>query len=220
MNGSVLIPVFSLGKYQEILNIINNLKISCKIPNLTIYTAGLGQKINRLYDIYNYTTRRVKPGFEFTDIPVEIIKYDEALTGKYFRESSIVIVPSGMMMEGTLSFNLAKKWIRYKNFGVAFVGYLDPDSPSYSLAESVPQIDFIFGTKMVKRNCFVEKFRFSSHASRDEIINYITETKPGKLFITHGSYESVESLYKSIKDILPQTKIVIPQSLHRYQAIL
>ncbi len=218
-NGSILIPVFSLGKYQEILNIINNLKISCKIPNLTIYTAGLGQKINRLYDIYNYTTRRVKPGFEFTDIPVEIIKYDEALTGKYFHESSIVIVPSGMMVEGTLSFNLAKKWIRNKHFGIAFVGFLDEDSPSYSLAASEPEIEFIFGTKITRRICSVEKFRFSSHASRDEIINYITETKPSKLFITHGSYESIENLYKAVSDILPQTKIVIPLSLHRYEAV-
>lgn len=219
LNGSVLIPVFSLGKYQEILNIINNLKISCKIPNLKIYTSGLGQKINRLYDIYNYTTRRVKPGFEFTDIPLEIIKYEDALTGKYFREPSIVIVPSGMMMESTLSFNLAKKWVKHKNFGIAFVGFLDEDSPAFFLANSELEKEFIFGSKMSQRHCFVEKFRFSSHASRDEILSYIIEVKPQKLFITHGSYESIENLYSIVKEQLPQTKIVIPQALYRYNAI-
>ena len=215
-NGSVLIPVFSLGKYQEILNIVNNLKIACKIPNLTIYTAGLGLKINRIYDIYNYTTRRIKPGFEFTDIPFEVIRYDEAMTGKYFREPGIVIVPSGMMMEGTLSFNLARKWMRYRNYGIAFVGYLDEDSPAYSIAESKEDREFIFGAKSHKRYCSVSKFRFSSHASRDELVDFITSVKPKKLFINHGSEESIECLYKIVRDLLPQTNIVIPLAHYRY----
>ncbi|MEJ2616800.1 MAG: MBL fold metallo-hydrolase, partial [Ignavibacteriaceae bacterium] len=52
--GSVLIPVFSLGKTQEILKTLWNLIQTGKIANTDIYTGGLGTKINRVYDYNRY----------------------------------------------------------------------------------------------------------------------------------------------------------------------
>jgi len=216
-NGSVLMPVFALGKHQEILTIVYNLMKSGKIPYLPIYTAGLSRKISRLYDVYTYSAPRIKPGAEMTDIPQQNIVYDELLKGKYFSEPSIVIVPSGMMNEKTLSFNLARRWLRLPNFGIAFTGYLDEDSPGFSLANSVVNEEFMFGLKTYIRKCKIGKFRFSAHASLVELVQLCQATSPRKIFINHGSEEARFALYKELKQVLPGTELVIPYDYYQYE---
>jgi len=216
-NGSILIPVFALGKHQEILKMISNIMKKGSIPLLPIYTAGMSKKISRVYDIYTYSTPRLKPGFEFTDIPQEDIDYEEINSGNYFHQPSIVLVPSGMMNERTLSFNLAKKWMRIKNFGIAFVGYVDEDSPAYQLSNSKPNKEFLFGQKKSKRICKIETFRFSAHASFDEIFNFIDTTKPEVLFVTHGDINAREALAFRTHTEIPQTKTIIPRTSKSYE---
>ncbi len=67
--GSVLIPVFSLGKTQEILKTIWNLILKGKLANTDIYTGGLGIKINKVYDYNRYVVNMIDPEFELSSIP-------------------------------------------------------------------------------------------------------------------------------------------------------
>ncbi len=209
-NGSILIPVFALGKSQEMLRLLYSLMRKGSIPHLPLYTGGLMRKISIIYDHYCYSVPRKEPGFEVSDIPQEKIRYDEIYTGKYFKEPSIVLVPSGMMNQGTLSYKLALKWFMHRNFGIATVGYQDEDSPGYKLEQSEGGEEFKFGYRKVKRSCSYKKFRFTSHAVMEDILNYISITKPKQVFVVHGETEASEKLALNIQERFPECRAIIP----------
>ncbi len=216
-NGSVLIPCFALGKTQEVLKILQDLMIHGDIPHLPLYSGGLADRISLYYDKYCYTVPMVRPGFEISDIPQEKILRSELMKGKYLREPSIVIAGSGMVNSGTISYELAKRWMRSRNFGIAYVGYQDPDQEGYALLHSEKDKEFKFGNIKAKRKCKVDSFRFSSHASLEELLEFIGEVNPKYLFIVHGEQDSSENLamlvqerYKKIMIILPEIEKIYP----------
>ena len=217
MNGSILIPAFALGKTQEILKIIYSLMQRNSIPNLPIYTGGLGKIISRYYDKYCYTVPMVKPGFEISDIPQEEIIWDELMTGKYFKEPSIVIASSGMMNKGTASYQLAQRWMKLKNFGIAFIGYLDDSSTGYELLHSERDKDYKFAGAKERRMCDVQNFRFTSHAYLNDILNFISDIKPNYIYINHGDKKSSENLFMKISnlEILNQSFLTEPKKIYQ-----
>jgi len=210
-NGSVLIPCFALGKTQEVLKILHDLMIKGDIPHLPIYTGGLSDKISLLYDKYCYTVPMVNPGFEISDIPQKKILRSELMKGKYLRESSIVVASSGMLHESTISFELAKRWLRTPNFGVAFVGYQDPDGTGYALLNSLKNKEFKFGKIKSVRKCRVDQFRFSSHASLEELVGFIDDIQPNNLFIVHGEEDSSEYLAMLVQQRHRNMRIILPE---------
>lgn len=210
-NGSVLIPCFALGKTQEVLKILHNLMIHGDIPHLPIYTGGLANRLSLYYDKYCYTVPMVNPGFEISDIPQERIQRSELMKGRYLREPSIVVASSGMVNEGTISYDLAKRWMRTPNFGIAFVGYQDEDEPGYALLNSKKDKEFRFGKLKMKRSCHLDSFRFSSHASLEELIGFIEEVKPKHLFIVHGEADSSENLSAMVYDRHKDIRIYLPE---------
>lgn len=209
-NGSILIPAFALGKTQETLKILYDLMRKGSIPVLPIYTGGIGQRISIIYDKYCYSVPMMNPGFEVSDIPQIRIRYDELSSGDYFKEPGIVVTSNGMMQQGTVSYKLALKWFRLKNFGIAIVGYQDDNSPGWQLQRSEIDKEFEYGDKKVKRSCRLDTFRFTSHSSLSGIVDYISEVKPNQVFAVHGSEDSCENMCLSVQTVLPDCGTVIP----------
>lgn len=208
--GSVLIPCFSLGKTQEILKIIYDLMRSGKISKTPIYLGGLGSRINKVYDKYNYTVPRVEPGFKMSETGYMKIERRQLMKYDFFKEPSIVISTNGMMQKGTISHELAWEWFKRKKFGVAIVGWQDESSPGYALQRSEPDKEFEFTGKKAKRICGVEHFRFSLHSAQEGIMNFIAQVKPKKIFIVHGDADASQKLFEDIYLNFPQCTPIIP----------
>jgi Cft2 family RNA processing exonuclease len=208
--GSVLLPVFALGKTQEVIKIVSNLMNAGKIPRLPIYTGGMSKKISKVYDRYCYAVPRVEAGFELSSIPQQPLPYNDLLAAKYFKEPSIVIASSGMLNAGSPSFRLAERWMEIPHFGIGIMGYQDPSAPGYDLMHSERNKDFAMAGKTYNRKCHLEKFRFSAHASRETLLNYVFDVRPKHLFLVHGEPAAAESLGAVIKEHLPQTHIYLP----------
>jgi cleavage and polyadenylation specificity factor subunit 3 len=210
-NGSVLIPCFAMGKLQEMIVHLYSLMRRGSIPHLPIYSGGIGVRINKVYDQYCYSDPMKRPGFEVSDVPQERLHRDELVRGDFMREPSIVLAPSGMMNTGTMSHTLAREWFIRPNFGIAFIGYQDPESPGHSLLTSETKKPFDFGSTRSRRVCEVERFRFSSHASREHLIELAQDIRPSTVVITHGDSGACESLALAIHERLPGTRIIIPR---------
>lgn len=210
-NGSVLIPCFALGKLQEMVVHLYAMMRRGSIPHMPIYTGGIGVRINKVYDQYCYSDPMKRPGFEVSDVPQERLRRDELLRGDYMREPSIVLAPSGMMNGGTMSHTLAKQWFIRPDFGIAFIGYQDPDSPGHGLLMSEKAKPFDFGSTRSTRACEVERFRFSSHASFEHLVELAQDIRPSTVVITHGDSGACESLALEIHERLPGTRIIIPR---------
>jgi Cft2 family RNA processing exonuclease len=209
--GSVLLPVFALGKTQEVLNVVHKLMMAGKIPKLPMYTGGMGVRVSRVYDRYCYAVPRVEPGFELADIPQNSLVYSEMMKGKYFKEPSIVIISSGMLNVGSPSYLLAQRWMEIGSFGIGIVGYQDPSTPGYELLQSKRGEDFVMAGKVTRRKCDVQRFRFSAHSPRELLLDYIFDVRPKHLFLIHGDIEATQSMAEAVQEQLPQTSIIIPK---------
>lgn len=189
--GSILIPVFSLGKMQEMLALCNRLILSGAIPDIDIFTGGIANRISKVYDYNRYTTRRNDSELVLNNIPQKnLFEVEDPMT--FFKQPCIVLASSGMMMPGTASFRLARHWVKQKKSAIVVVGYMDSLTPGYVIANS-RQGDVInlFGNDE-EIKCEIIKFRFPSHARREGLLMIADKLKPGKIILVHGEEDSIK----------------------------
>jgi cleavage and polyadenylation specificity factor subunit 3 len=191
--GSILIPVFSLGKHQEILSTIWKLMQKGSLTQTDIYTGGMGPKIGRVYDYNRYAVKMIDKEFELKNIPqknlYEITNYDE-----FFKNPSIVLASSGMVLERTASFNLAQVWIKRHKSAIFSVGYMEESTPGFKLANTIKgekiKLSQFSEPEVVK--CDVKRFRFPSHALREELISIVKKLNPKKVILVHGDPMAID----------------------------
>jgi Cft2 family RNA processing exonuclease len=116
-----------------------------------------------------------------------------------------------MMNRGTISYDLALMWMTRPTYGIAFIGYQHPDTPGYALMSSPKNEPFDLAGRRARRTCEIERFRFTSHASRDGIVALVEDTTPSTVVIVHGEPDACDGLALAIRDRRPGTRIIIPR---------
>lgn len=216
--GSALIPVFAIGKTQEILTMLDGFKDKGIIPEKTpIIIGGLSTKMTVLYDQFSKTTRRTRPGFE-------ILQDMDLVTGNRRRRKPIEYKPgaiyclsSGMMSEKTVSNIFARGFLPTPKNSLLFVGYADPETPAGKIKEaSTGDIIRLDGHNKVPLNCRVEEFDFSGHATREEILAFAIKVKPKTLYLVHGDPPATAWFQEQLHSALPDTEICIPEPQKKY----
>jgi cleavage and polyadenylation specificity factor subunit 3 len=191
--GSILIPVFSLGKHQEILSTIWKLMMKGALIQTDIYTGGIGPKISRVYDYNRYAVNMIDKEFELNNIPQKNL-YDITNFEEFFKSPCIVLASSGMVLERTTSFNLAKYWIKKYHSAIFTVGYMEEKTPGFKLANAVLgekiKLSEYSEPEIVK--CDIKRFRFPSHALREELIEIVKKLNPAKIILVHGDPMSID----------------------------
>ncbi|HYM20185.1 MAG TPA: MBL fold metallo-hydrolase [Candidatus Kapabacteria bacterium] len=212
--GSVLIPVFAMGKMQEALVMVNDAMREQKIPTVDIYTGGMARLISEIYDKVPFSESRLRNDEKLADIPqTEIPRRDGIFTAKFFKEPSIVLASSGMMQEGTSSYLLAQRWLRKQNFAICFIGYTDPRTPGYvvSHAEAGTRIKFGNMKRDVPVRSRIERFRFSAHARREELLEIVRRLQPKHILLTHGDIEAMNTFAEAAKQEAPGVRVSAPE---------
>jgi Cft2 family RNA processing exonuclease len=208
--GSILIPVFSLGKMQEMLATIWQLMLKRKLTTVDIYTGGLGTKINRAYDYNRFVVNRVDSEFELSTIPQKDY-YEISNPEEFFKHPCIVLASSGMMIKGTSSFNFARRWLKQKDSAIFTVGYMAEDTPGYIIANSErgDKIQLTDFDELTEINCTIKNFKFSAHARREDLLSIVDKLKPDNVILTHGDEDAIDwmgsSILKKYKSIKIQT---------------
>ncbi len=212
--GSVLIPVFAIGKTQEVLGMLHRFKEEGRVPEKTpVYIGGLSTKMTHIYDRFSDLSRRSLKGFRF-------MKDMELETGKRrsrgpipFRNGCIYALSSGMMTEKTVSNLFARQGLlENKKHGLFFVGYADPETPGGRIREAKQGegvlLDAEFGKVPLK--CEMRVFDFSGHSTRDAIADYVVKVAPRKIFLVHGDDGAVEWFRAELQERLPDSQIIVP----------
>jgi Cft2 family RNA processing exonuclease len=216
--GSVLIPVFALGKLQEMLSVIWTQMQKNKITSVDIYTGGIGNKINRIYDYNRYTINRNEKEIFLSDIPQKNLNELNDLE-ELFKFPSIVLASSGMMIESTNSFMLAKRWLQKKDSAIFTVGYMDPSTPGSIIAKAKrgEKIQLTDRDTKVEVQCEIKNFRFSAHSKREELISIVKHLHPDKIVLIHGDIDAIDWIGSTILKLFPTKKVFAP---HNYKQIL
>lgn len=213
-NGAVLIPVFALGKSQELLYEINRFKVAGLIPDVPVYFGGLSSKVTELYDKLADSTPRNLPGYRLRQ-HVETHGLPKKGTAPLIASpGNIYLVSSGMMSEHTVSHILAEQVMPHPNDAILFVGYSDPDSPAGKL-KAAPHGEPLKlrakGGQAYPLNCRVESFDFSGHATRDALVEYAASLSPKKVILVHGDPPALAWMQEHIQAALPNAEVIIPE---------
>lgn len=211
--GSALIPVFAIGKTQEVLTMLDNFKAEGLIPPHTpIYIGGLSTKMTIIYDSFSDSTRRHRPNFEILrDMKVQTGNKRRRAPIEY-KPGAIYCLSSGMMSEKTTSNVFARGFLQNPANSLLFVGYADSATPAGAIkAASSGDIIRLDGTHKVQLNCVVEEFDFSGHARREELVEFAQKAKPKKLLLVHGDPDATQWFAEKFSTILPETEVIIPQ---------
>ena len=199
--GSVLIPVFALGRMQEMLFVLDEAFRRKAIPKVPVFCSGLGMDlVNHFHEISKNTNRirfnrKVLKSIGARPLPKKI----EA--GRKPPMEGIYLVSSGMMVQNTPSYLLASGLLGDSKNAILFVGYCDPDTPGGKLLSTRKGENFDFDAVDViqKVEATVSKFDFSGHANREELVLYAKKLSPRAVVLHHGDTEAREWFKEEFK---------------------
>lgn len=212
--GAVLIPVFALGKTQEVMLMLQELLNEGLIPEMPLYIGGLSTKVTVLYDHYASRSRRNYPGFRLLeDMKMLVTRKSKKRQDFVSSPRTLFALSSGMMTEHTVSNTFAQKFLDNPRNAVCFVGYTDPDSPGYKIRNAKPgdMIKLARDLPAVALHARIESFDLSAHASREQIAEYIEQVKPKKLLLVHGEEPAQMWFTRRFNETIPETEIIRPE---------
>jgi Cft2 family RNA processing exonuclease len=210
--GAVVMPLFALGKTQELLVMLHDFGRRGQIPKCPIYIGGLGAKLTEAYDSLAHSAPRLRPEMQILDTTAPFVLAGRGAHDAPIKPGRIYALSSGMMTEKTLSHTFAQRILSSPEHSLFFVGYADPESPAGRIRSAAPgvpfELDAEIGPKAIR--CAVEQFSFSGHAPRERIVDYVRALKPRKVVLVHGDPPAVAWVQESVKTALPETEVVCP----------
>ncbi len=217
--GSVLIPVFALGRMQEVFAILHDARKFGRLVNCPIFSGGLGIDLCDYFDEIARKTQHVQFNRGILK-ELKVQPLQRKLTaGEDPQQNGIYIASSGMMVERTPSYVLASGLLSHTRNTIAFVGYCDPDTPGGQLLAGKPGDDFLFDAVHVKQKirARVERFELSGHADREELAEFAIQTTARSVVLTHGDPPARAWFAEQLTRQMPGTRVLDPVPLQQYQ---
>ncbi len=207
---SVMIPVFALGRTQEVLTEIALLMKEGKIQPQTIFVGGLGKTFTDIYDHLSYHTHRNHAELQFGEALNLQVLEPSAINRIKLSKSRIFVVTAGMMSENTPAHDMALRFMNEPEHSIFFVGYADPDSPAGRLKAAVEDTPFFFSEQAqeVTCRCHREYFDLTAHAYRKELLELVNQVSPEVVVLAHGSSPSKDWFSNPIHKHYPRTQVI------------
>lgn len=207
-SGYVLIPVFGLGRAQEIMTMLNRMKKNKEINKDTpvLVHKGVTEAVTRIYDKHvplDGADNKLMDSVEF----ISAFKGDNAFkkAEEMAGQSGIFVFSSGMMIRGTPSARLAEELVAGDNNGIFFPGYTAPGELGYELLNTGVNDKICvdrYKNQWVNVKCSnIKKFSFSAHADSTDLIQVVESLNPSCVVWVHGDDQSATRLKNSSSDM-------------------
>lgn len=225
--GKYLIPVFGIGRAQDILLTIDHLIKEERLPSdLKVYFDGMVGEVNAIHTAY--------PEFLNKELRNRILRGDNPFLFENFEsvdssqkrqeviekdECSIVVATSGMLTGGT-SVEYFKNFAPYEKNGIIFVGYQPEGTLGRRVKDGEKEILFSntgSAEDKVKINLAVHAMKgaFSAHSDVGMTKKFLANlsAKPKKLMLNHGEKSKIISFSETAKRIIPGVEVYRPENL-------
>lgn len=220
--GSILIPVFALGRMQELLTIVNEARNANLLPLCPVFAAGLGIDLAG----YFHQIARRHEQLRFTNTTMQQLRLRrpprKLPPGREPPEQGIYILSSGMLVERTPSYQLAATLLAHPRNAICFVGYCDPDTPGGKLQLTPPGKTFVF--EAYDYQCAVraqvERFELSGHADRQEILDFVLAADPKTILLTHGDPGARDWFAARLAEQRKSIRVIDPKPLETVELAL
>jgi KH/beta-lactamase-domain protein len=196
--GKVLIPVFAVGRSQEVMIVLEDLMRNKSIPKAPVYLDGMIWEATAIHTAYpEYLNSKLRaqtfqkgenPLLSDIFVRVEDQEMRQRILGD--PDPCIVLATSGMMSGGPV-MEYFKSWADEKKNMIIFVGYQAEGSFGRRIQKGWKEISLSNGGNVanIKVNMKVETVDgFSGHSDRRQLLNYINNMspRPERILFLHG----------------------------------
>ena len=212
--GNVVIPSFAVGRTQELLYFIREIKDKGLVksnPDFAVYIdSPLAKKATSIFtgDLRGYLDEEalelVKDGthmFTFTNLRMtETSEESKALN--LDPTPKVIISASGMCDAGRIRHHLKHNLWR-PDSTIVFVGFQGEGTLGRTLLDGAKSVK-LFGEEIAVRAEIVNFQGLSSHADRDHLLAWIQNVKapkPQHVFVVHGDREVAPYFAQSIENL-------------------
>lgn len=194
--GRCLIPVFALGRAQELLLILDEYwQNHPELHDIPIYYASsLAKKCMAVYQTYVHAMNdKIRKAININN-PFVFKHISNLKSMDHFDDigPSVVMASPGMMQSG-LSRELFESWCTDKRNGVIIAGYSVEGTLAKHIMSEPEEITTMSGQKL-QLKMSVDYISFSAHTDYQQTSEFIRALKPPHVILVHGEQNEMARL--------------------------
>ncbi|MFH1779730.1 MAG: beta-CASP ribonuclease aCPSF1 [Candidatus Micrarchaeota archaeon] len=208
--GKVLIPVFAVGRAQEIMLILER---GLKDLNVPVYIDGMSKEASSIHTVYpEYLRKNVQRRILQNNSPFEHPMFNHVVSKERkdiveSEEPSVILAPSGMLSGGT-SLQFLKMLASDEKNSLVFVGYQSASSLGRKIQSGVKEVPILNEKSKLdslKINLSVYTVDgFSGHADRSQLLAYVRNLRPRpqRVITNHGDEAKCDDLARALSRMM------------------
>ncbi|MEM0156070.1 MAG: beta-CASP ribonuclease aCPSF1 [Thermoplasmataceae archaeon] len=210
--GSVVVPVFAVGRSQEVMLVLEQAVREGLIKNVPVYLDGMIMEATAIHAAYpEYLNKNLRESI--------MIRGENPFLSPIFKrvetreqrqnicdsvEPQVVLATSGMMNGGPVMEYL-KSWCENPKHSLVFVGYQADGTLGRKIQRGAKEISLNDAGKLQKFqiNMAVEVAEgFSGHSDKKQLLAYIAtmQPKPHRILVNHGDGDKCYEFAKLIRN--------------------
>ncbi|HVK78057.1 MAG TPA: MBL fold metallo-hydrolase [Kofleriaceae bacterium] len=198
--GKLVVPAFALGRTQELLYALHQLRRDRRIPAIPIFVdSPLAIDVTSVFrlhpDSFDAATRRILDDgadlFGFEGVRVTRSR-EESIAINAVEGPALIIAGAGMAEGGRVLHHL-RNLVEDARNTVLVVGFMAQHTLGRRLVERRPQVK-IWGVERELRAQVVALNGFSAHADADDLLAYAISCAARRVFLVHGEPEAQAAL--------------------------
>lgn len=208
--GKLIVPVFAVGRSQEVMLVLEERMRDGKIPRVPVYLDGMIFEATAIHTAY--------PEFLNSQLRTQIFQQgDNPFLSDVFhrvdssqmrmslldsKEPCIVLATSGMMSGGPV-MEYFRAWAADEKSGLLFVGYQAEGTFGKRLQRGISEATFMDGSRQASVPVKLEMATiegFSGHSDRVQLMNYVAslDPRPQRILLNHGEESKSVDLSSSL----------------------
>ncbi|MCR5747139.1 MAG: MBL fold metallo-hydrolase, partial [Lachnospiraceae bacterium] len=210
--GNVVIPSFAVGRTQEMLYFLREIKEKNMLPDFPYFKVYMDSPLaveatevfhknqNSCFDeeAMEFVKKGINP-IEFPGLCLAITS-EESKEINFIDEPKVIISASGMCDAGRIRHHLKHNLWR-PECTVLFVGYQSVGTLGRALVDGVERVK-LFGEEIDVKAEIKALAGLSGHADRDGLLDWVDgfEKKPDKVFVVHGEDTVTDIFANTLKE--------------------
>nr|CAD7402992.1 unnamed protein product [Timema cristinae]CAD7570566.1 unnamed protein product [Timema californicum] len=196
--GKVLIPVFALGRAQELCILLETYweRMNLKVP--VYFGTGMTEKANNYYKMFiTWTNQKIRK--TFVQRNMFDFKHIKPFDKSYIENpGAMVVFASPGMLHAGLSLHIFKKWAPNENNMVIMPGFCVSGTVGHKILNGAKKVEFE-NRQIVEIKMSVQYMSFSAHADAKGIMQLIQYCEPKNVLLVHGEAAKMEFLKTKIE---------------------
>lgn len=200
--GIVVVPAFAVGRAQELLHLLQELKSQSRIPDLPVYlNSPMAADVTHIFLRHAQEHRLSQAQCEAVSAGVKIINSEEESRAlNRLRFPSIIVSASGMATGGRVVHHI-KAYAPDARNTLLFAGYQAVGTRGAALVGGARSVK-IHGEWVPVRAEVVSLNGLSAHADREGLLAWVgaLPQAPRHVYLTHGEPEAADCLRQAVEE--------------------